>query len=158
MLLLAFLQLTIHDDPSPDPAETFSSKVTSEWQKRQVTDFARFSCRPFPDTIVRPVIFCHDSCLSVPCDSSVVLCKIFARLALTISSSSWLSSFSLVVNESNCSCSKYEPSSLAAKSFARSLLKRLDDFLRFGSLFCTSKRTRRTFRFFVGRHHKDLEL
>ena len=30
MLLLAFLQLTIHDDPSPDLAETFSSKVTSE--------------------------------------------------------------------------------------------------------------------------------
>ena len=30
MLPLAFLQLTIHDDPSPDLAETLSSKVTFE--------------------------------------------------------------------------------------------------------------------------------
>ena len=49
------------------------------------------------------------------------------------------------------------PSSLAAKSFARSLLKRLDDFFTFWCLSCTSKRTRRIFTFFVGRRDKDLK-
>ena len=62
-----------------------------------------------------------------------------------------------MVNESNCSCSKYEPSSLAAKSFARSLLKRLDDFLRFGAFFAPAKGQDELLGFFVGRHHKDLE-